>query len=150
MRLAVLRCAPRLIACMLIACTLIAEAWSQSTLTPPQSAHLGLTIMSQVVLESDSLIAAHSYDQLPQQSAQFERGLTALQQGLSIQTPERRQQLSPLLAKARVASSAMSEAAKTRNDAMLKLTHDQLAAIVKALVQAFPPELQPSPGAAPP
>ncbi len=145
MRLAGLRCT-----WMLAACTLAVQAWAQSTLTAPQAAHLGLTMMSQVVVQSESLIAARAYEQLPQQSAQFEQGLTTLQQGLSVQSPERQQQLRPLLAKARVASSAMSEAAKTRNDAMLKLTHDQLAAIVKALVGAFPPELAPSPGAAPP
>jgi len=100
--------------------------------------------MSEVVVQSDSLIASRAYEQLPQQSMQFERGLATLGQGLDVESADRRQQLRPLLAKARVASSAMSEAAKTRNDAMLKLTHEQLAAIVKAIVQAFPPELQPS------
>jgi len=96
-------------------------------LTPAQAVHVGLTLMSDVVAHSESLILAHSYDQLPQQRAQLDR----------------------ILAKARVAASGMSEAAGQHNDPMLKLTHEQLAAAVSAAVQVFPHDLQPSPGGAP-
>jgi hypothetical protein len=119
-------------------------------LTPAQSVHVGLTLMNDVVVHSESLILAHSYEELPQQRAQFEQGLTTLQQGLGLVSPQQRQQLDRLLAKARVAAIAMSEAAGRHNDPMLKLTHDQLAAAVSAAAQIFPRELQPAPGGAPP
>ncbi|HTV52909.1 MAG TPA: hypothetical protein VME21_17080 [Steroidobacteraceae bacterium] len=118
-------------------------------LTPAQAVHVGLTLMSDVVAHSESLILAHSYDQLPQQRAQFERGLMTLQQGLTLISPKQRPQLDRILAKARVAASGMSEAAGQHNDPMLKLTHEQLAAAVSAAVQVFPHDLQPSPGGAP-
>ncbi len=129
---------------------LLLGADAQGALTPRESVHVGLTLMTQVVVQSGSLIAARSYDQLPEQNARFEQGLATLRHGITGEPAERRQQLDRLLAKARVAASGMSEAARTRNDAMLKLTHDQLATAVKAIAQDFPQELQPTPGAAPP
>ena len=128
----------------------VAQAQAQNNLTPAQSVQIGLTMMSDAVVHSDSLIAAHAYEQLPQQRAQFEQGLSTLQRGMSLAPPEHRQKLERLLAKARVAASGMSEAARSHNDSLLKITHDQLAAAVSGVVKIFPPSLQPTPGGAPP
>jgi hypothetical protein len=135
---------------LLAALANLACAQAQAPLTPAQSVQVGLTVMSNVVVQSDGLIAAHAYEQLPQQQAQFERGLSTLQRGMALAPPEHLQLLERLLAKARVAASGMTEAARAHNDSLLKVTHNQLAAAVSGVVKIFPPSLQPAPGAAAP
>jgi hypothetical protein len=127
-----------------------APAPSRAPLTPAESVRIGLTMMSDVVVHSDGLIAAHAYEQFPQQQAQFEQGLSTLQRGMTLAPPEHMQLLERLLAKARVAASGMTEAARTHNDSLLKITHDQLAAAVSGTIRIFPSYLQPAPGGAAP
>jgi hypothetical protein len=106
----------------------------------------GLATMNAVVAQSERLIAAHDYSQLPRQSNEFEAGLIALEQGLGSQPSALKSKLEPLIAKARVASNAMSEAAQSHRDSMLPLTHRQLSEAVSAIIASFPAALQPKPG----
>ncbi len=133
-----LHCKSRL--CLLLVLALgISSAVAQEPASPENPVRAGLGIMNRVVSESGTQIGAHRYEQLPREAAEFERGLERLTEGLSDSPPELRQRLGPLLAKARVASSAMAEAARSRNEAMIPVTHRQLAAAVQAINELLPP-----------
>jgi hypothetical protein len=119
-------------------------ARADSSLGAPESVKMGLGILNDVVVNSGRLIAAGSYDELPKQADRFEAGMAALQQGLGEGASPFRKQIEPLLARARVASSAMSEAARSHRTEMLPIAHRQLADAVRALIALFPPELQPA------
>lgn len=121
-------------------------AGAQSTMRSPESVKSALGILSRVVVESGKLIAAHRYDQLPRESNEFEAGLTALQQGLGNGPSPLNSKLEPLVGKARVASSAMSEAVEAHRDSMLPLAHRQLADAVSEIIASFPPDLRPAGG----
>lgn len=101
--------------------------------------------MKAAVADSERLIASHDYGQLPRESNEFEAGLIALEQGLGDQPSPLKSKLEPLIAKARVASSAMTEAAEAHRDSMLPLAHRQLSEAVTAIIAAFPPALRPMP-----
>jgi hypothetical protein len=118
-------------------------ARAESSLRAPEAVKLGLGILKEVVTDSGRLIAAGRYDDLPGESDRFEAGMADLQQGLGAGTSPFRKQLEPLIARARVASSAMSEAARARRTSMLPIAHEQLAQAVDALIQLFPPDLRP-------
>jgi hypothetical protein len=118
---------------------------AQGTLTAPQSIRIGLGIMNQVVTDTARLIAEQSFDQLPRESDRFEAGVEALQQGLGDAPSPLRKQIEPLVARARVAASAMIEAARSHRTAMLPVAHEQLASAVSSLVALFPSELRPGP-----
>ncbi|MGH8261246.1 MAG: hypothetical protein ACREUG_16315, partial [Steroidobacteraceae bacterium] len=118
-------------------------AQAQGTLSSPASIRAALGIMSRVVAESGRLIAARRYDQLPRESNEFEAGLIDLEQGLGNQ-PALREKLEPLVGKARIASSAMSEAVGAHRDSMIPLTHEQLADAVSEIIASFPASLRPT------
>jgi hypothetical protein len=120
------------------------RARAESSFRAPESIRMGLGILNGVVIDSGRLIAAASYDQLPKQAERFEAGMAALQQGLGEGASPFRKQIEPLIARARVASSAMSEAARARRTSMLPVAHQQLADAVKALIALFPPDLRPA------
>jgi len=123
----------------------IGWAAAQQAAAPENPVRAGLGIMTRVVSESGTQIDSHRYEQLPREAAEFERGLEQLTEGLTGAPPALRQSLGPLLAKARVASSAMAEAARSRNEAMIPVTHRQLAAAVKAIEEKLPPAERPGP-----
>lgn len=120
------------------------EARAQSSLRAPESVKIGLGILEEVVIDSGRLIAAEDYDALPRQADRFEAGMAALEQGLGEGASPLRKQIEPLIARARVASSAMSEAARARRTSMLPIAHQQLADAVDALIPLFPPDLRPA------
>jgi hypothetical protein len=122
---------------------------AQTIFKSPDSVRAGLRIMNQVVRHTGQLIASKTYDQLPHERREFDEGLDTLQEGIGNQPADFKTKLGPLIAKARVASSAISEAAQTHNDAALGVSHGQFAAAVKALTEAFPEELRPRAPAAP-
>ncbi len=122
-----------------------AAVCAQTAFRAPESIRVGLSVMSQVVENTGRLIAAERYDQLPAESREFEAGMTALQQGLGDQPSQLRTQIEPLLARARVAASAMSEAVAAHRDSMLPVTHDQLADAVRSIIALFPESLRPQP-----
>jgi hypothetical protein len=111
----------------------------------PESVKMGLDTLNRVVIDSGRLIEAERYDQLPQQSDRFEAGMAALQQGLGEGASPFRKQIEPLLARARVAASAMSEAVRSHRTSMLPVAHRQLADAVSALIALFPPGVRPGP-----
>lgn len=120
-------------------------AWGQSIVRSPDAVRGALAGMNEVVEHSGQLITSHSYDQLPAQANQFEARLIAFEQGIGTQPSELKSKLEPLIAKARVASSAMSEAAQSHRDSLLPITHRQLAGAVNAIIAAIPPALRPTP-----
>jgi hypothetical protein len=122
-----------------------AAVCAQTAFRAPESIRVGLSVMSQVVESTGRLIAAGRYDQLPAESSEFEAGLTALQQGLGDQPSPLRTKIEPLLARARVAASAMSEAVAAHRDSMLPVAHDQLADAVQSIIALFPESLRPAP-----
>ncbi len=128
---------------------LAAAVCAQSAFRAPESIRVGLSVMSQVVENTGRLIAAGRYDQLPAESNEFEAGMTALEQGLGDQPSPFKTRIDPLLARARVAASAMSEAVASRRDSMLPVAHDQLADAVRSIIALFPESLRPAAGAAP-
>ncbi len=132
-----------------LALLLAASVCAQTPLRAPQSIRIGLSVMSQVVENSGRLIAAGRYGELPAQSSEFEAGLTALEQGLGDQPSPLKASLEPLLARARVAASAMSEAVASQRDSMLPVAHDQLADAVRSIIALFPDSLRPTTGPAP-
>jgi hypothetical protein len=115
-------------------------------LRSPDSVKSALGILARVVADSGKLISAHRYDQLPRESNEFEAGLTALEQGVGNRPSPLRTKLEPLVGKARVASSAMSEAVEAHRDSMLSLAHRQLADAVSEIIAAFPPDVRPAAG----
>ena len=119
------------------------DAPGQSSGTSADSVKTGLRIMNQVVGHTGRLIAAKAYDQVPHEGQEFEEGLSVLKQGIANEPPDFKTRIGPLLAKARVASNAMSEAAQSHNDAMLSLTHEQFATAVKSVVEMFPENVRP-------
>lgn len=121
-------------------------ARAQGTQAAPGSVQSALDVLSRVVAESGEMIAAHRYGELPRESDEFEAGLTALEKTLGSRPSTLRTKLEPLIGKARIASSAMSEAVKARRDSMLPLAHRQLADAVRDIIDSFPPELRPAPG----
>lgn len=121
-------------------------AWAQSSAPPPDSVKSALDLMSHVVADSGRLIASHRYDELPRESSELEKGLTTLERGLGSPPSALRSKLEPLIAKARVASSAMSEAVESHQESMLPLTQRQLAEAVKAIIDTFPAGLRPETG----
>jgi hypothetical protein len=118
-------------------------ARAQASFPAPESIRMGLAILNQVVTDSGRAIAAGSYDQLPRQSDQFDRGVAAVEQGLGDGHSQFRRDVERVLARARVASGAMSDAATAHRTAMLPAAHQQLADAVRALNALFPPELRP-------
>jgi hypothetical protein len=128
---------------LLLALSLCAPAArAQSSAPGPESIRTGLAILDQVVADSGRLIAAGSYDQLPRQSDQFESGATVLEQGLGDTPAQFRRDVERVLARARVASGAMSDAAAAHRTALLPAAHQQLADAVRALDVLFAPELR--------
>ncbi len=128
---------------------LAAGVWAQAVFRAPESVRLGLSVMSQVVENTGRLIAAGRYDQLPAESNEFEAGVTALEQGLGNPPTPFKTRIEPLLARARVAASAMSEAVASHRNSMLPVAHDQLADAVQSLIAMFPASLQPPAAPAP-
>lgn len=122
-----------------------AAVCAQTAFRAPESIKVGLSVMSQVVENTGRLIAAGRYDQLPAQSSEFEAGMTSLQQGLGDQPSQLRKTIEPMLARARVAASAMSEAVASHRDSMLPIAHDQLADAVQSIIALFPESLRPPP-----
>lgn len=120
-------------------------AWGQSIVRSPEAVRGALAGMNEVVEHSGRLIASHDYSQLPGQANEFEARLIAFEQGIGPQPSELKSKLEPLIGKARVASSAMSEAAQSHRDSLLPLTHRQLAEAVSAIIAAIPPALRPTP-----
>lgn len=121
-------------------------ARAQSTMSSTESVRSALEVLSRVVAESGKLIAAHRYDQLPGESNQVEAGLAALDRGLGKGPSPLRSKLEPFVGKARIASSAMSEAVEAHRDSMLPLAHRQLADAVREIIASFPPQLRPATG----
>jgi hypothetical protein len=124
-------------------CSPAARAQSAAPFRAPESIRSGLAILNQVVIDSGRLIAAGSFEQLPRQSDQFESGATALEQGLGDSHSQFRRDVERVLARARIASGAMSDAATAHRTAMLPAAHQQLADAVRALDALFPPEVRP-------
>ena len=124
-------------------CGAAARAQSASSLPAPESVRSALAILNQVVIESGQLIAAGSFDQLPRQSDQFESGATALEQGLGASPAQFRRDVERVLARARVASGAMSDAAAAHRTALLPAEHQQLADAVRALNVLFGAQVRP-------
>ncbi|HTX23386.1 MAG TPA: hypothetical protein VMD03_01910 [Steroidobacteraceae bacterium] len=133
------------VAAAVVAVLLGAPVEAQGTFKAPESIKIGLATMNQVVTDTARLIAAHSFDQLPRESDRFEAGVEALQQGVGDAPSPLRKQIEPLIGRARIAASAMAEAARSHRTAMLPIAHDQLASAVSSLVALFPPELRPAP-----
>jgi len=148
LRIPMIRFAPWPLAASLLLFTGALSA--QTAWKSPESVKTGLRIMNQVVGHTGRLIAAKNYDQLPHEGQEFEEGLAVLNEGIANESPDFKTKIGPLLAKARVASNAMSEAAQTHNDAMLSVTHDQFAAAVKAVTDMFPEDMRPKPRTPPP
>lgn len=112
----------------------------------PGSVKDALGLMSRVVSDSGQLIASHHYDELPRESRDLEAGLATLERGLQQQPTGLRSKLQSLVGKARIASSAMTEAVEAHRDSMLPLAHRQLADAVSAIIATVPPDLRPAPG----
>ncbi len=142
---------PVCVATLLAAISLLlaAAVGAQTAFRTPASIRVGLSVMSQVVENTGQLIASGRYDQLPAESNEFEAGVTALEQGLGDQPSPFKTRIEPLLAKARVAASAMSEAVASHRNSMLPVAHDQLADAVQSLIALFPQSLRPPAAAAP-
>lgn len=135
-----------------IAAAAMHTAAAQIVMSSPEMVKSGLAAMDRVVSESEQLIAAGDYDQLPRESDHLESGLATLQSGLAgpSSPPEQsRAMLDLLIAKSRVAASAMGEAARSHNTSMVRVTASQLAAAVNAIVALFPRELRPVPAPPP-
>jgi len=124
-------------AVLLLVSLLGPAARAQSSIRAPESVRSGLAILDQVVIDSGHLIAAGSYDQLPRQSDRFESGAAALEQGLGDSPAQFRRDVERVLARARVASGAMSDAATAHRTALLPAAHQQLADAVRALDVLF-------------
>jgi hypothetical protein len=131
-------------------CAWVLGAWLLAAGAPAQTApdaadsiKSGLLIMSQVATQTDQLVAARSYEQLPRQSSELDRGVAAVSAGITNQPSDFKSKVGPLLAKARVASNAIAEAAKTHNDAMLDTSRRQLTAAVQAVIDSFPAPMRP-------
>ena len=120
-------------------------AWGQSIVKSPEGVKSALAAMSEVVEQSGRLIASRDYAQLPREANEFEARLIEFEQGIGSQPSELKSTLEPLIAKARVAASAMSEAAQSHRDSMLPLTHRQLASAVAAMLAATPASMRPNP-----
>ncbi len=129
---------------LLLGLTMLGPARAESTFRAPESIRVALRTLNEVVIESGRLIAAGHYDALALQTQRFEAGVTALQQGLGEGASPLQKQLEPLLARARVASNAMSEAAGAQRISMLPVAHRQLAQAVTAIIALFPPDLRPA------
>jgi hypothetical protein len=123
-------------------CDSTARAQSEAAFRAPDSIRSGLAILDQVVIDSGRLIAAGSFDQLPRQSDQFESGASAVEQGLSDSPSQFRRDVERVLARARVASGAMSDAAAAHRTALLPAEHQQLADAVRALDVLLAPALR--------
>jgi hypothetical protein len=130
---------------LLLFAFLCSAAWGQSIVRSPDAVRGALAGMNEVVEHSGRLIASRDYSQLPGQANEFEARLIAFEQGIGSQPSELKSTLEPLIAKARVASNAMSEAAQSHRDSLLPLTHQQLAGAVSAIIAAVPPSLRPTP-----
>lgn len=123
---------------------LAAVVCAQTALRAPESIRVGLGVMNQVVDNSARLIAAGRYDQLPAQTNEFEAAVTSLEQGLGDQPSPLKTRIELLLARARVAASAMSEAVASHRESMLPVAHDQLADAVRSIIALFPESLRPT------
>ncbi|HUN25569.1 MAG TPA: hypothetical protein VMU67_04615 [Steroidobacteraceae bacterium] len=121
-------------------------AQAQIIVTSPEMVKSGLSALDQVAAESGELIAAGNYDELARESERLDAGLASLESGIAAppaQPSQSRAMLDLLIAKSRVAASAMGEAARTHNTSMVRVTTSQLVAAVKAIVALFPQELRP-------
>jgi hypothetical protein len=122
-------------------------AGAQTALKSPQSVKTGLRIMNQVVGHTGRLIDSKSYDIVPREGQEFEAGAALLREGIASEPAAFKSKVDPLIEKALKASTAMGDAAKTHDDAKLASMHDQFAAAVKLVVEQFPEDLRPKPGA---
>ena len=130
---------------LLLFTLLCSAAWGQAIVRSPDVVRSALAAMNEVVQQSGRLIASHDYGQLPRQANEFESRLIEFEQQLGTQPSALRSQLEPLIAKARVASSAMNEASEAHRDSMLPLTHRELAGAVAAMIAAMPASMRPNP-----
>jgi hypothetical protein len=133
-----------LVALMLV---LSGGALAQAPVDTVQAVRSGLAMMDQVVDRTGQLVQTKTYDSLPREAANFEPALATLEAGVAHEPSDFRQRLGPLLAKARVAASGMSEAVKSHNEPMIILSQRLFAAAVQAAIGLFPAALQPKPRA---
>ncbi len=129
---------------LLLFALLGSAAWGQSVVRSADAVRSALAGMSEVVNQSGRLITSHDYGQLPREANEFEAHLIAFEQGLGTQPSALKSKLEPLIAKARVASSAMNEAAESHRDSMLPLAHHQLEDAMAAMIAAMPESLRPN------
>lgn len=117
--------------------------FAQTTLASPAQVQNALATLDRVVHHTQRLITAKNYSRLPHENSEFREGAEALARAISTEPADFKEKVTPLLKRAEGDSQSMAAAAAAQDDAKLAETHAALASSVKAVVAAFPDDVQP-------
>jgi hypothetical protein len=118
---------------------------AQPQLQSPQQVQTALGTLNRVVHHTDRLIAAKNYARLPHENGELKEGMEALEKSIAKEPVAFRHVVEPLMNQVRVDSQSVADAAALHDDTKLSTTHAALADSVKAVITAFPANVQPAP-----
>jgi hypothetical protein len=120
-------------------------ASADAALKSPQKVQKSLATLNRVVDHTARLIQAKNYPHLLHENDEFKEGSEALEKSIAKESADFKAKVDPLLKQADADSQSIADAATAKDDAKLATTHDALSNSVKALLAAFPDNVQPSP-----
>jgi hypothetical protein len=101
--------------------------------------------LNRVVHHTERLIAARNYARLPRENGELKEAMEALEKSIAKEPMAFRHVVEPLMNQVRVDSQGIADASTLRDEAKLSTAHAALAGSVKAVIAAFPANVQPAP-----
>jgi predicted chitinase len=116
---------------------------TQMAMKSPMQVQKALGTLNRVVDHTGRLISAKNYAQLPHENGEFKEGSEALEKSIASDDGGFKSRIEPLLQKAEANSQNIAEAAMAHDDTKLASNHEALRDSVKAILAAFPSNVQP-------
>jgi hypothetical protein len=127
-----------------VAIVLATTSAAAADLKAPDRVRTGLRIMNQVVGHTGRLIDAKNYDQLPREGREFTEGAEALKQAIADEPASLKAKVGPEIDAALKSSAALSDVAKSHDDAKVRTAHAAFAKTVQAVIGDFPQDVRPA------
>jgi hypothetical protein len=121
---------------------------TQMAMKSPTQVQKALGTLNRVVDHTGRLISAKNYAQLPHENGEFKEGSEALEKSIASDDGGFKSRIAPLLQKAEANSQNIAEAAMAHDDTKLASNHEALKDSVRAILAAFPSNVQPPPPSA--
>ena len=126
-----------------VSLSLLTGAAFADAMKSPQKVQNALGTLNRVVDHTQRLITAKNYPHVLHENDEFKEGAEALEKSIAKEPADFKSKVEPLLKKAEADSQSVADAATAKDAAKLAANHAALADSVKALLVAFPAEVQP-------